>query len=146
MKKSIFGALCAALICCGTTFAQHRPSGDRPAPTVEQRAQMRTDRMTQELSLSEQQAQQVYEMNLAAARDAEAQMAQMQKAREARAAKLKTILTPEQYEKWVSSARERRPGKAHYGRGHKQGDADCGGCQKQCDQKKCCKSKKNRAK
>ncbi len=144
MKKSIFGALCAALICCGTTFAQHRPSGNRPAPTVEQRAQMRTDRMTKELSLSDQQAKQVYELNLAAAKEADAQMAQMRKAREAQAAKLKTILTPEQYEKWVKSAREHHPGNMKHGRSAKPGEAR-GGCQKKCDQKKCCKSKKDRA-
>lgn len=127
-------------MCCGTSFAQHRPGGDRPAPTVEQRAQMRTDRMTKELSLSDQQAKQVYELNLVAVKEADAQMAQMRKAREAQAAKLKAILTPEQYEKWVKGAREHRPGNMKHDRGAKPGEAAGGTCQKAC-----CKSKKDRA-
>ena len=67
MKKSIFAALMGLCLIAGTsTFAQTPKEAPVPKtpPTAEQIAQRQTERMTQQLNLTDAQAKQVYELNL----------------------------------------------------------------------------------
>lgn len=112
MKKMIV-AMAALMLMIGTgAEAQGRKNDMRgEPPTPEQVAQKRTERMTRDLSLNEEQAKQVYNLTLEQARkgaqfrtQADAaraeHMERMKAAREAEATQMKTILTSEQYAKW----------------------------------------------
>lgn len=67
MKKSIFAALMGLCLIAGTSVTAQTPQ-EAPAPktppTAEQIAQRQTERMTQQLNLTDAQAKQVYELNL----------------------------------------------------------------------------------
>lgn len=62
--------------------------------TPEERAQMRTEKMAKELNLSADQKEAVYTANLETAKTAQADRAEIMKAHDA---KMKEILTDEQY-------------------------------------------------
>lgn len=97
MKKYRIVWLAALLIWVGATAAaQERRGHDGKRPTATEMAEMRTARMTEALGLNAEQQAQVRALNLERAKNMEAQCA----AREANEARLKEILTPEQYARW----------------------------------------------
>lgn len=117
MKKQIFAAVTALCLMAGTSvFAQKQNRAPMPKerPTVEQMAQRMTERMTDQLKLTDAQAKQVYEINLGQIKQMQAQREQMRAARAAEAEKMKSILTTEQFVKW-SQMQGPRPGE-HHGR------------------------------
>ena len=88
MKKKIFAAVTALCLMAGTSvFAQQQNKSDAPKerPTAEQMAQRKTDRMTEQLKLTEAQAKQVYAINLAQIKEMIAQREKMEAARKAEA-------------------------------------------------------------
>lgn len=134
MKQRIFAVAAAlCLLAAPGAFAQNhnRKPGQTPKerPTVEQMAQRRTERMTKELELNEKQAKEVYAINLQQLQQMEAHRAQMSKERQAEAARMKSVLTADQYAKW-SQMQGPKPG-AHRGKN----GSSC--CDKQ--NKGCCK-------
>lgn len=139
MKKKIFAAVTALCLMAGTSvFAQqqNKPDAPKERPTAEQMAQRKTDRMTEQLKLTEAQAKQVYAINLAQIKEMIAQREKMEAARKAEAEKMKSILTTEQFMQW-SQMQGPRPGQPGNGphmkhkKGPKQGD-----CPKDCPRKK----------
>lgn len=138
MKKNIFAVMAAVCMMIGTGVCaqnmQHRSRMMKDRPTVEQMAQRQTDRMKEKLSLTDEQAKQVYAYNLQ-------QIKEMRAARQAEAAKMKSILTPEQFEKW----QEMQGYDKNRGRMQKDGKAGKT-CQKPMkgdkDKKACCNDKK----
>lgn len=115
MKKQIFAAAMALCLMAGTSvFAQKQNRAPMPKerPTVEQMAQRMTERMTDQLNLTDAQAKQVYEINLGQIKQMQAQREQMRAARTAEAEKMKSILTTEQFVKW-SQMQGPRPGEHH---------------------------------
>ena len=103
MKKKIFAAVTALCLMAGTSvFAQqqNKPDAPKERPTAEQMAQRKTDRMTEQLKLTEAQAKQVYAINLAQIKEMIAQREKMEAARKAEAEKMKSILTTEQFMQW----------------------------------------------
>lgn len=104
MKKSIFMVVATFCMMIGTgVSAQNKPVQSRmmkERPTAEQMAQRKTDRMKEKLSLTEEQTVQVYDYNLQQIKEMQVQREQMRAARQAEEAKMKAILTPEQFEKW----------------------------------------------
>lgn len=116
MKKLIIAAL---LVVCVTSFAQEkkeRPQrADREKMSPEQRTQMRVDRMTKDLNLDAAQQEKVKQFYADEAKNREAMMAEMKdkkgqgrgemmaKQMKANEAKMKEILSPEQFAKWKSN-------------------------------------------
>lgn len=120
MKKGVFAALAAACLMIGSgASAQQQKAGNgmKERPTAEQMAQRQTERLTKELSLTEAQAKQVYDLNLAEIKAQEAQRQQEMAERKARAEKMKSILSDEQYAKWQQAQRAPRQGAPKEGRG-----------------------------
>lgn len=121
MKKKIFAAAMALCLMAGTSaFAQNQSKNQNAAerPTVEQLAQRRTDNMTAKLNLNEAQAKQVYQINLQQVKEKQAQAEQMRAAHKAKVEKMKSILTPEQFEQWKQMAQQangRQHGQGHHG-------------------------------
>lgn len=119
MKKVIGIAL--VLMLAGTLAATAQPRGEGPAKekkTPEQMAQMRTDRMAKELSLTEAQKEAIHKLNLDESRKRETRMnarqQEMQDARkqaEAEAdeydASMKKILTDKQYREWQEKVQKK---------------------------------------
>lgn len=136
MKKKIFAAVTALCLMAGTSvFAQQQNKSDAPKerPTAEQMAQRKTDRMTEQLKLTEAQAKQVYAINLAQIKEMIAQREKMEAARKAEAEKMKSILTTEQFMQWsqmrMPGQRGHGPQAMHKGKdGKKQGE-----CKANCD-------------
>ena len=159
MKKfRILGLMAAAMLLAGATAnAQERNANENnERPSAEQVAAKRTAHMTEALSLTEEQAKQVADLNLADAKRAEAHREANHASRE----KMKQILTPEQYAQWKQISREgahRRgngPQGSHHmnpqghhkghpgmasGEGHKGPHAGKPGCCKGNEGKPCCK-------
>lgn len=144
MKKMIV-AMAAMMLLIGTgAEAQGRRDGmHAERPTPEQIAQKRTERMTKELSLNEEQAKQVYDLTFEQAQKGAQQrakaeaamnerMERMKAAREADAQKMKMILTPEQYAKWEQMQADREKKCQRHGRKHNRD------CKNECMPKKCC--------
>ncbi len=144
MKKQIFAAVTALCLMATTTlFAQEsKPKAEpKTPPTAEQIAQRQTDRMTERLKLTEAQAKQVYELNLAQVKEMQAMREKMRAARKAEADKMKSILTTEQFMQWsqMQGPRPGQHGKAPHmkgKKGQKQGD-----CPKDCPRKDCPRKK-----
>ncbi len=144
MKKQIFAAAMALCLMATTTlFAQeNKPQAEpRTPPTAEQLAQRQTERMTQQLNLTDAQAKQVYEVNLDQIKQMQAMREKMREARVAEADKMKSILSTEQFMQW-SQMQGPRPGQPGDGphmkhkKGPKQGD-----CPKDCPRKDCPRKK-----
>ena len=127
MKKHIFVAIAAACMMIGTgASAQNKQAQSRmmkERPTAEQVAQHQTDRLKEKLSLTDKQAQQLYDYNLQQVKELQKQREQMRAARQAEVAKMKSILTPEQFEKW-----QKLQGDNQRGRAPKAGQAGKGQC------------------
>lgn len=150
MKQRIFAVAAAlCLLAAPGAFAQNQNcKSDMPKerPTVEQTAQRRTERMTRELGLDEAQAKKVYALNLEQAQQMEAHRAQMLKERRENAARMKSVLSAEQFDKW-SQMQGPKPC-AHRGSGMMKKDGKQGCCKqngKACKQDAGC-GKKNRTK
>ena len=112
MKKQIFAAAAALCLMATTTlFAQESKPQVEPKtpPTAEQMAQRQTDRMTKQLNLTDAQAKQVYDLNLAQIKEMQAMREKMNAARKAEADKMKSILSTEQFMQW-SQMQGPRPG------------------------------------
>lgn len=102
-----------------STMAQKR-DGERPTP--EQRAKMSTEKMTEQLQLSEDQQKQILDINLEYAKKREAEMAERRAAAEQRRSlmeamraelkaqdeQIQSVLTEEQRAKWEELKAERR--------------------------------------
>ncbi len=144
MKKQIFAAVTALCLMATTTlFAQESKPKDEPKtpPTAEQIAQRQTDRMTERLKLTEAQAKQVYELNLAQVKEMQAMREKMRAARKAEADKMKSILTTEQFMQWsqMQGPRPGQHGKAPHMKGKK--GQKHGDCPKDCPRKDCPRKK-----
>ena len=139
MRKQLFAAATALCLMATTTlFAQEsKPQHDpKTPPTAEQIAQHKTDRMTEQLKLSDAQAKQVYELNLNQIKQMQAMQVKMKEARAAEANKMKSILSTEQFMQWsqMQGSCPGHPGKAHHHMGYKKGPKG-GDCPKECPHK-----------
>lgn len=103
MKKKIFAAVMALCMMAGTSvFAQQpmkAPMG-KERPTAEQMAERKTQRMTQKLNLTQEQSKKLYDLNLQEVKQMQSMREQMRAARQAQDARMKELLTPEQYAQW----------------------------------------------
>lgn len=116
MKKQIFAAAMALCLMAGTSaFAQDQKKAPMPKerPTAEQMAQRQTERMTEQLKLTDAQAKQVYEINIQGIKQMQALREQMRAARTAEAEKMKSILTTEQFMQWAKMQGP-KPGDRHH--------------------------------
>ena len=132
MKKQIFAAAMALCLMATTTlFAQDPKSQAEPKtpPTIEQIAERMTQRMTEQLKLTEAQTKQVYELNLAQIKQMKAIREKMEAARQAQAEEMKKILSTEQFMQWsqMQGPRGERSGHGPHMKPGKQGPhhADC---------------------
>ncbi|TFV95963.1 DUF4890 domain-containing protein [Algoriphagus kandeliae] len=112
MKKILFSAGLVFLLSMGA-FAQRGPQREMPDP--ETRAKMMTDRMAEQLGLSEEQKAKILAINLENAKkrqaEAEARKAEAEARREqakAQEEEIKSILTEEQRQKWEELKEARR--------------------------------------
>lgn len=127
MKKMVWMVLAAMMVTMGTeSMAQPAQRGEgREKMSLEQMAERRTERLTEELKLSKKQAKEMYALQLeemkrmqlmrdekAGSREAMAE--RMKQARQERVAAYKQILTPEQFAEWEKMEKEqmkrRHPG------------------------------------
>ncbi len=147
----IYAAFASVMMLAATAVSAQQPHAGRgrqtppQEKTPEQIAEAMTQRMTTQLNLSDKQQKEIYELNLQNIKEQQAYREQMAKEREARMkaieqkreandAKLKKILTEEQYQQMVdnrskmAARRGPRPageapqqgmGKGKPGRGHK---------------------------
>lgn len=147
MRKSILAALSVAVMMMTVSVsAQERntENRERQKPTAEQMAQRLTDRMTEKLNLTPEQAKQVYALNydriLAHEKSAENRRADMAAQRENTAASMQKILTPEQYAAWQANMEQARK---NHGKAVGQHGGWKGRGKKCCDnsQGECCKDK-----
>lgn len=145
MKKRIFAAFALLCLMSGMSAFARQPetaSDAKERPTAEQMAQRQTERLTQKLSLTDDQAKQVYALCLEQGRQMEAMQQQARTARQADDAKMKSILTAEQYAQWTQMQGEgyhkRQGGGAR--KGGSCGGDNCSG-DKQCDKKQASKDK-----
>ena len=154
MKKKIFAAVTALSLMAGTSvFAQqqNKPDAPKERPTAEQMAQRKTDRMTEQLKLTEAQAKQVYAINLAQIKEMIAQREKMEAARKAEAEKMKSILTTEQFMQWSQMQQQqqmRMSGQRGHGpqamhKGGKDGKKNAE-CKDNCDKPRPAKDKKGK--
>ena len=136
MKKKIFAAVTALCLMAGTSvFAQqqNKPDAPKERPTAEQMAQRKTDRMTEQLKLTEAQAKQVYAINLAQIKEMIAQREKMEAARKAEAEKMKSIR--------MSGQRGHGPQAMHKGGKDGKKNAEC---KDNCDKPRPAKDKKGK--
>lgn len=115
MKKSflaILVAVCTLVVASASAQQRNRPAGwdsDGNRPTAEQIARMRTERMTEALSLDEAQAKAVYEQNLLMAE----QQQRMVELHRENVVRMKQILNAEQYAKWQNMHQKHRKHRGH---------------------------------
>lgn len=127
MKKLLVAAL---LVVGMTTFAQEKMEEQKQQLTPEQKVNIQVKKMTKELNLTEKQVQEIRVVVASEVEKREANKAEMQaikasgvkpskeemKARKAKLeedkaemdAKMKNILTPEQYALWLQKLEERK--------------------------------------
>ena len=131
MKRLIYAAFASVMMLAATAVSAQQPHAGRgrqtppQEKTPEQIAEAMTQRMTTQLNLSDKQQKEIYELNLQNIKEQQAYREQMAKEREARMkaieqkreandAKLKKILTEEQYQQMVDNrskmAARRGPG------------------------------------
>jgi Spy/CpxP family protein refolding chaperone len=140
MKKLIMIAAIFTMTFAGA-FAQRGQGSQQKEPmTPEQRAEKMTMKMTEELGLSEDQKQKIYQINLENAQKREAQRAAMEEERKANRSEMQAqakaqneqieaILTPEQKTKWEEVKKENRKEireGSRGGRGHRGGKGGSG--------------------
>lgn len=112
--KKMMTALMALFLMAGTSaLAQESKSATAPKerPTTEQLARKATERMTEQLKLTDKQAEQVYEATLQRLRANEALREQARVAKSEEAEKMKSILSTEQFVRW--SQMQNRPRRGH---------------------------------
>lgn len=113
--------LMAILLMGGVVMAQGSKRGDRKEVTPEVQAQHMTDRMVKEFSLNEKQAKELQAANLEFAKQMQANKEQakaekkqkreeMKTMRDARDARLKKILTQDQYTAYQKKQADREKG------------------------------------
>ncbi|SMD42596.1 protein of unknown function [Aquiflexum balticum DSM 16537] len=138
MKKLIMIAAIFMMTYAGA-FAQRGQQKEMQSP--EQRAEKMTAKMTEELGLSEDQKQKIYQINLENAKKRQEQRESMQAEREAKRAEMQAqakaqndqieaILTPEQKTKWEEVKKENRKEireGSRGGKGHRGGKGSSGG-------------------
>lgn len=109
MKKSIFTVAMSLCLLVGTNaFARMQHNrGQRGPVSIEQRANMKTERLQQQLGLSDEQAVKVYAVQLEQMRQQQALRRQMQALRQAEAEQMKAVLSAEQFELWMQSQQQR---------------------------------------
>lgn len=124
MKKLFFAAMTACCLIAATNLsAQDRPNRGGKPMTAEDMAKFGTERMAEKLKLDDVQKQEVYKLNLEQAQqmqasraareaaDAEARKADREKMQQQRAAydaKLKKLLSEEQYKQWTEDRQAQR--------------------------------------
>ena len=103
---------------------QQQPQQPKQAPTVEQMAKMKADRMKQQLLLGDDQYDEVYKLCLKQSEAQQKRMEQMKKEQEEMSQQMKGILNEAQYERYeqLQSARMHRRmpnnnGKPRFGMG-----------------------------
>lgn len=101
MKKMIFAAMLSLVMTSGSLMAQPKEQAPKQPPTVEERSQRQTERLTKHLALTEEQQKQVYATTLEQNKQMDALFAQMKQARAKRAEQMKQILTTEQFIRWA---------------------------------------------
>ncbi len=158
MKKLIFAALLAVSV---STFAQDKKEMDKKSDrnekgTPEQKNAMRLKKLTTDLNLDAKQQEKIKQIIAEQNAHREAMMAERmankdnateptpeelkdrrQKGKEARKAmedKLKTILSPEQLEKWnaIEEAHKAKMKEAKEGKARKEGKEECHKGKKEC--------------
>ena len=113
MKKLVLGLLLVAGL-GPSTMAQgeRKDRGEYKKMTLEQRAEKQTDRMSMSLELTADQKQALYKANLESAhafkQEREQRKAKMKELAQAREEKLKSILTPDQFQKHEAQKAERK--------------------------------------
>lgn len=110
MKKKIFVvAATLSLICVTGVLAQEpeAPATPPTPPTPEQMAQAKTERLTERLNLTDDQARKVYDVCLKHSKEQQALFEKMTALRNEQAEKMKSILTTEQFMEW---SQMQRPG------------------------------------
>lgn len=133
MKKYL--CMMALTLVMGAAAAQEPDNQQQPkqAPTVEQMAKMKADRMKQQLLLGDDQYDKVYKLCLKQSEAQQKRMEQMKKEQEEMSQQMKGILNEAQYERYeqLQSARMHRRmpnknGKPRFGMGCPAGmDNDC---------------------
>lgn len=124
MKKLFFAAMTACCLIAATSIsAQNRPTRGGKPMTAEEMAKSGTERMADKLKLDDVQKQEVYKLNLEQAKqmqgyraqreaaDSEARKADREKMQQQRAdydAKLKKLLSDEQYKQWTELQQAQR--------------------------------------
>jgi Spy/CpxP family protein refolding chaperone len=113
MKKIVLGLLLVAGL--GTSAmaqGEKKDRGEFKKMTLEQRVQKQTDRMSNSLQLTDDQKQALYKANLESAqafkKEREERRAKMKALSQAREEKLKSILTPDQFQKHLAQKAERK--------------------------------------
>jgi Spy/CpxP family protein refolding chaperone len=135
--KSIFRLLTVVLatMVVGSAYAQMPNGGgqrpDRSQFTPENIAKMQTEQMVQSLKLTEDQAEVVYQLNLANITEQAKlmeQMRKMQKGREAATDEaMKSILSESQYKKWSKQKQQQAENRMNRGMGGFGGPGGPGG-------------------
>jgi Spy/CpxP family protein refolding chaperone len=144
MKKLLIIAAIFTMTFAGA-FAQRGQGGPRggqqkESMTPEQRAERMTNKMTEELGLSEDQKQKIYQINLenaekrqvqreAMVEERKAKREEMQAQTKAQNEQIEAILTPEQKTKWEEVKKENRKEireGSRGGRGHRGGKGGSG--------------------
>lgn len=125
MKKWIIGA--ALLVFTSLSVAAQQEKRERPSP--EERAQKMTEKMAEELELSEAQKAQILALNLDQAKKRQAQMDKEMAERKVRSEEMKAhqeeikeVLTAEQRTKWEEIKMEQRDHRRPGGQVHHRGD------------------------
>jgi uncharacterized membrane protein YgcG len=117
-------AIIVATMVVGSAYAQMPNGGQRPDRsqfTPENIAKMQTEQMVQTLKLTEEQAEVVYQLNLANITEQAKlmeQMRKMQKGREAATDEaMKSILSESQYKKWSKQKQQQAENRMNRGMG-----------------------------
>ena len=118
--------LLMSIFCAGTSFAQqHDQKGQRTKMTSEERASKRLEKMKETLNLTPDQVTKLQTAQTQFAKDREQvqkdHRQNMKTKMEAYDAKVKTILTPEQYQKYQDQHKEMRKGGDQRGKWNKDG-------------------------
>ncbi len=127
MKKFIFAAATALFLTTGQGLSAQEATPHASAPmNPEEMAKRRTEQMAEQLGLSKEQQEKVYQLNLQQMEqmakmhherkereesdkaDREKQMSEMRAKQEQHAALMKEILDEKQYAKWEQLQREQR--------------------------------------
>lgn len=118
-KRIIVVAATLSLICVTGVLAQEpaAPATPPTPPTPEQMAQKKTERLTEQLKLTDDQAGKVYDVCLKQSKEQQELFKKMVALRKEQAEQMKSILTTEQFAQWSqmqrpegkTGMRERRP-------------------------------------